>query len=73
MTTEQLKEEVLNRLKYKPAEWRDGQFVFNYIDNEYCVARTAQFKYGVDCFYNDDKTDEFIELCAQLITEIRNE
>ena len=73
MSTEQLKNEVFNRLKYKPFEWRDGQFVFNYIDNEYGVARTAQFKYGVDCFYNDNKINEFIELCAQLISEIRNE
>ena len=36
-------------------------FVFNYIDQIYGVARDVQFKDNIDCFYNDDKIDEFLE------------
>lgn len=45
----------------KPSDWRKGQAVFNFIDNEYGVARDVQFSDGIDCFYNDEKIDEFIE------------
>lgn len=52
----------------KPKQWRNGQFVFNYIEDVYGpVARTAQFKYGVDCFYDDEKIEEFIKICYEII------
>ena len=75
MTIEEIKKEIEETisLNTKPKEWRNGQFVFNIIDRVYGVARIAQFKYGVDCFYNDDKIDEFIETCANIITTLENE
>lgn len=74
MTAENLKQEVYTWMKEnKPPQWREGQYVFNYIDEVFGVAREAQFKYGVDCFYNDDKIDEFIETCANIITKLENE
>ena len=57
---EDFKAEVLTAMLDKPKEWRKGQFVFNYIDAVYGVARNVQFIDGVDCFYDDSKIDEFI-------------
>ena len=68
MTAEELKQEIYNWTPDKPKNWREGQAVFNYIDQVYGVARDAQFSYNVDCFYDDSKIDVFIETCAKIIT-----
>lgn len=73
MTYKMLREEVMNAMKNKPSGWRDGQFVFNYIDAGYGVARAAQFDKGVDCFYNDNVIEEFIKVCADIIRDIEIE
>lgn len=68
MTKEELKNIVLTAMDtMKPKDWRKGQFVFNYIDANYGVARTVQFEDRVDCFFRDDKIDDFIEKCASRI------
>ena len=68
MDYKDLKERVVYHLKYnKPRKWRDGQFVFNYIDCIYGVAKDVQFKDGVDCFYDDTQIDEFIKMSAKRI------
>lgn len=67
MRKEDLKKEIDEMIKSKPSNWRDGQFVFNYINAEYGVARDVQFIDGVDCFFMDSKIDEFIEKCAERI------
>jgi hypothetical protein len=65
MTSTELKVEVLKAMENKPKEWRNGQFVFNYIDEHYAaVARQVQFRDGIDCFYRDDMIDQFIDACA---------
>ena len=44
MTFDELKKEVnTSLLNSKPNDWRDGQFVFNYINATYGVARYVQF------------------------------
>ena len=63
---------ILTAMQNKPKEWRDGQFVFNYIDEVYGVARSVQFVEGVDCFYDDKKIDEFIDRSYILIMDIIN-
>lgn len=74
MTFEELKKEVnTNLLNSKPNNWRDGQFVFNYIDAIYGVSRYVQFERNVDCFYSDSKIDEFIKECAIVITQLEEE
>jgi len=74
MTFDELKKEVnANLLISKPHNWRNGQFVFNYINATYGVARYVQFKRNVDCFYVDSKIDEFIKECAIAITRLENE
>lgn len=66
-TIEKLKNEIMNH--EKPQGWRDGQMVFNYMDYVYRVARDVQFKDGVDCFYRDDKIDDFLACCVKRLNE----
>lgn len=61
ITLDEFRNEVMSAMDNKPDEWRPGQFVFNYIDERYGVARNVQFIDGVDCFYNDDNIEEFID------------
>lgn len=61
MTLEDFRADVLTAMgRYRPKEWRKGQFVFNYIDEKYRVARYVQFIDGIDCFHNDEKIEAFI-------------
>lgn len=67
MTFEEFRNEVLSAMYSKPNNWRDGQFVFNYIDEKYGVARAVQFIDGVDCFYDDSKIEDFISRSYEYI------
>jgi hypothetical protein len=69
MTKEEFRKEVFDELSKKPKEWRNGQFVFNYIDEKFKVARTVQFKYGIDCFYDDNEIENFINKSFDLIKD----
>lgn len=74
ITFEVFRNEVLTAMNSKPKNWRDGQFVFNYIDEHYGVARYTQFVVGSDCFYDDSKIEEFIINCYDtLAAAIRNQ
>lgn len=71
MDYNELRDRVMYHLKYdKPKKWRNGQFVFNYIDCVYGVARDVQYEDNVDCFNNDALIDEFIKLSSKRITYI---
>ena len=72
MTAKELHDEIYAWMSEKPKNWREGQAVFNYVDEVYGVARIVQFQHHIDCFYWDDTIDEFIEKCAEIITEIQN-
>lgn len=67
MTLEELKNEVYTAMKDKPQNWRKGQFVFNYIDAKYGVARAVQFEDGTDCFFIDENIYPFLVKCWQRI------
>jgi hypothetical protein len=67
MTFDDLKKEVMTQMENKPSCWRNGQFVFNYIDEKYGVARTVQFVDKIDCYYLDEKIDDFINAAAKYI------
>ena len=63
-TREELKEIILDESKkmnelYPNYRW--CQAVFNDVDEYLGVARKVQFEYNVDCFYNNDAVDAFIE------------
>lgn len=65
MTYEEFKNDIIKALNDKPEWSRKGQFVFNYINEKYNVARDVQFKDGVDCFHNDDYIETFIIKCYE--------
>lgn len=45
-----------------PKNWREGQFVFNRVYQLYGnVANEVQFLDNVDCYYINEKIDEFLE------------
>lgn len=68
ITVDDMKKEIFS---YEiPKNWRRGQFVFNMVDRLYGVARIVQFHENVDCFYNDEKIDEFIELSCKIFNEV---
>lgn len=69
ITVEELRKKIYSHVK--PKDWRDGQFVFNMVDELYGVARTVQFVHGVDCFYNDDKIEEFLIMSVEVINNRR--
>jgi len=74
MTKEELKKEIEEAaIENKPKNWRKGQFVFNYIDAIYNVARDVQFTDNVDCFYNDELIDDFIEKATERINQNNND
>lgn len=65
MTKEELLKEI--DIENRPSWSRKGQHVFNYMDKVYGVARSVQFIDGVDCFYNDDEIDNFLDKCLNRI------
>jgi hypothetical protein len=67
MKFEDLRREIIEAMKDKPKYIRDGQFVFNYIDEKYGVARDIQFKDGIDCFHDDSQINTFIAKATQRI------
>ena len=60
-TFEDFRSGVFRFVDNKPKAWRDGQAVFNYINDTYGVARAVQFGKNVDCFFDDNKIEEFIK------------
>ena len=62
MTLEEFKTSIYSI--EKPTHWREGQFVFNTIDQLYNgLSRVVQFNDGIDCFYDDSKIDQSIIAC----------
>lgn len=61
MNRKQFNDFIDEKLKKCPDTLRKGQAVFNIIDEYFHVARAVQFTDGVDCFYRDDKIEEFID------------
>jgi len=60
-------DEIENVIRNKPDNFREGQAVFNYIDEKYHIAREIQFRKGVDCFYNDKNIKSFINEAYNLL------
>ena len=59
LTKEEFFAKIGIAMKQMPNNWRKGQKVFNAINEEFGVARIVQFQYGIDCFNDDSKIDEF--------------
>lgn len=60
LTREEFNSIIGVTIKQMPSNWRKGQKVFNAVEVEFgLIARTVQFQYGIDCFNDDSKVDEF--------------
>lgn len=73
MEYNELRSEVLKLAKERPSFIRKGQFVFNYIDEKYGVAREVQFVDGVDCFYDDSQIESFLVRSLEKINRNQHE
>ena len=61
---------VYRELKNKPQEYRDGQFVFNFLDTIIPnISREIQFNKKIDCFYLDSKIQEFLDAAVEILKE----
>ncbi len=49
---------------------RLGQSVFNTVDQYIGVARTVQFKEGIDCFFDDGIITAFLDKCWEVAEPI---
>lgn len=67
ITFQELKAEVMERARFKHSFLRLGQFIFNYIHGFYGVAMSVRVHDGVDCYYNDNLIDDFLECCVKRI------
>ena len=70
ITFEDFKNDILIAPESKPKDWRDGEFVFNNIEESFPgLSRADQFDKKIDCFYRDDKIDEFIKEAYNIYQE----
>lgn len=52
---------------------RLGQSIFNYVDLNFGdMARHIQFGLGIDCFYNDNIIDKFVDTVVELYNKESN-
>lgn len=70
MTKEEILEGAELLRKENPC-FRKGQSVFNYVDMHpelfKNAARISQFNYGIDCFYDDNMIDTFINQVLEIL------
>ena len=67
---EEFRAECLEVAENRSHYLRKGQAIFNYVDEMYGVAREAQFKHKIDCFYLDNKIDEFIKCTYSILKDL---
>lgn len=69
-TYEEFMNDIMTKIETeRPEYWRKGQFVFNYIFTKYGeVASEVQFIDGVDCFYRDDRIEDFTKCVWKRLT-----
>ena len=71
MTYQELESEVNEALKTKQKCLRKGQFVFNYLYKKYpVVVEAVQFEDRVDCYYVDERIEDFIAHVVKRINEM---
>lgn len=60
-TNDSIRFVLFEKLKDKPQEWRDGQAIMNYASELYPKEVEVLSGTNVDCFYDDQKIESFIE------------
>lgn len=70
MTKEEFNAKIDMSMEKMPENWRKGQKVFNAIETEFeLIARTVQFKYGIDCFHDDSKIEAFKDKAYEIYSK----
>mgnify|MGYP003557911721 FL=1 len=72
ITYEEFKNECLAVAENRSHYLRKGQAIFNYVDEMYGIAREAQFVHGIDCYYLDNKIDEFIKCTYNILKDLND-
>lgn len=70
LTKEEFFAKISETTSKMPDCYRKGQKVYNAIDIIFNVARVVQLHDGIDCFYDDDKIDEFKEKAYEAYKEL---
>ena len=71
ITREEFNTLIWDKVKQYPKRWREGQKVFNAAEEvlfektneQHNIAREVQFDDRVDCFFDDEKINEFLNKC----------
>ena len=61
--------DAAGKLRKAHPELRKGQAIFDVIDSDIKylrVSRTTQQQYQIDCFYLDDKIEDFLDKCYEV-------
>jgi hypothetical protein len=76
MTKEEFKADILTRTGLYRKEYpfmRKGQTVFNMVHEHYNkVSTIVKDEYDIDCYYRDDKIDEFLDKCWEVWNKTQN-
>lgn len=68
MTKEEFLDNINKLVDECPRIWRRGQSVFNVVEALYGeIAREIQFINKVDCFYEDENIDKFLDIVWEKI------
>jgi hypothetical protein len=70
MTFKQLKKEITSNPDFKKHN-NKGQFVFNYIEQNYKVGKIIINEELIDCYYNDNLIDDFIYKAVEWINKLK--
>lgn len=70
MTYDEFKSQIMDRAKGYPPYIRKGQGIFNAVNELTGVARAVQFEDHIDCFYNDENIDAFLEASWKRVDEL---
>ena len=72
ITHEEFIVDVYEAIDRRPLAWRMGQACFNLIESKYHVGRIVQFDRHIDCFYNDELIDKFVETAWEEVEKLNN-
>ena len=70
MTFKQLKKEITSNPDFKKIKSNKGQFVFNYIEQNYKVGKIILSEEKIDCYYDESLIDDFILKATEWINKL---
>lgn len=68
-TFEDFKYAITAYIDQRPPHIRKGQYVFDVVDYFFGVARDVQFEDKIDCFFDDNKIEDFLKAAWKRINK----